>query len=267
MSISLRKLCLAGLLAGTVAIHPEAQTAAHAPVSQLRRPITPLMVAGPQSTVDDELHAMFQQAAVIFSGRVVSVQKRSAADSPNGWVEVQFQIEQAVRGCLGQSSYMLREWSGLWSRGVQYKVGQQFLMLLHAPSASGLSSPVGGQDGAIPVNGGSPAPGPNDTFTVSPGQSVDLRWIQTRVLRSAPPTTPSSPVHPILAVGKAQEPLVTRKVSFPVQSEPQDVDESVASTGLEGSVNQPVNLSQGITLRNVLSMMHAWEAKQADAAQ
>jgi hypothetical protein len=81
--------------------------------------------------------------------------------------------------------FVLREWAGLWAGGVErYRVGQRLLMLLHAPDAMGLSSPVDGMDGAIGVFGSGVAPGPEDTTTTPGGWMADLRWVQTKVLRT-----------------------------------------------------------------------------------
>src|ERR1700721_169838 len=49
----------------------------------------------------------------------------------------------AGRGVSAGEPFVLREWAGLWAGGVErYRVGQRLLMLLHAPDAMGLSSPV-----------------------------------------------------------------------------------------------------------------------------
>ena len=86
---------------------------------------------------------------------------------------------------------MLREWGGLWEgTDERYRVGQRLLMLLHAPGASGLSSPVSGMDGAIPLLAGASA-------TAEP--MVDLRWVAARVsrgpvrYRAETPRTPARP--------------------------------------------------------------------------
>jgi hypothetical protein len=96
-------------------------------------------------------------------------------------------------------------------------------MLLHAPSAAGLSSPVGGMDGAIPVRGGATdlsafaavATTQSATSLTSAASAAtlstsatfaatsttqapeaepiaDLRWIATRVLRSQNVLSPLS---------------------------------------------------------------------------
>ena len=97
-----------------------------------------------QTNVEDELYQMSSQAGVIFAGQVLAVRPQLdlAYGSSSGWVEIEFRVDQAIRGCVGEATYVLREWSGLWSGGRQrYSVGQQLLMLLHTPGASGLSSP------------------------------------------------------------------------------------------------------------------------------
>lgn len=119
-------------------------------------------------TVEDALHRMSDRAAVVFVGQVVAVRRVA------GVVEVEFQVDQAVRGCAG-GSYVLREWAGLWAANdARYRVGQRRLMLLHAPGAGGMSSPVDGTDGAMPVYGAG---------TGADGELVDLRWLGTKLQR------------------------------------------------------------------------------------
>jgi hypothetical protein len=116
---------------------------------------------------DDALRVMTEMAGVIFTGQVVGVRRHDAV------VEIEFAVEDALRGVSG-GSYTLREWAGLWPGGNEpFRVGQTYLMLLHSPGAGGLSSPVGGMDGAIPIRGGA---GPT-------GRVVDLGWVGTRVVR------------------------------------------------------------------------------------
>ena len=147
-----------------------------------------------------ELHGMVRLAPVIFAGQVVAV--RGADSALHGNVEIEFAVEDAVRGVSG-SRYLLREWAGLWVAGdAPFRVGQRYLMLLHAPGAAGLSSPVDGPDGAIPV--GSSSQGD--------GRVVDLRWVGARVLRPtvyreiAQPVGPAGMAHPEVAETGTLEP-------------------------------------------------------------
>jgi hypothetical protein len=120
------------------------------------------------ATTESELQAMTRLAGVIFAGRVTALRRLSGSDGATGVVEIEFAVDDAVRG-VGGGSYTLREWAGLWAGNEPFRVGQRYLMLLHAPGRGGLSSPVGGTDGAIPILTG--------------GMQVDLRWIGTRVVR------------------------------------------------------------------------------------
>jgi hypothetical protein len=146
---------------------------------------------------------MLRLADVAFAGRVVAVHRREGTGGSTGVIEIDFAVEDAVRGVSG-GTYLLREWAGLWPAGDQpFHMGQRFLMLLHAASAAGLSSPVGGMDGAIPIRGSSQLAGPQATLTSgeTTGLVVDLRWIATSVGRTVSysdpvgmPTTRPGPV-------------------------------------------------------------------------
>lgn len=132
------------------------------------RMISPMTDAVAQpATTEEALHALADQAAVIFVGVVKAVRQENAV------VRVEFQVEDGIRGTVTGGTYALQEWAGLWSPGApRYTVGQRALLLLHAPSAAGFSSPVGGADGVVPITG-----------DVSSGTS-DLRWVAARSLRS-----------------------------------------------------------------------------------
>lgn len=136
----------------------------------------------------DALMDMAAAASVIFAGYVEAVTRNDAA----GYVDVQFRIDQALRGCPSTGVYVLREWAGLWSgRADRYAVGQRRLMLLPARGPSGMSAPVGGMDGAIPIVGTGAEPllgaggiAPADDGSGGDGApGVDLRWITARAAR------------------------------------------------------------------------------------
>jgi hypothetical protein len=134
---------------------------------------------GQPETVVDVLHQLSDKADVIFAGQVLTIRRPTG-----GVVEVEFRVDQAIRGCTGGTAYILREWAGLWAGDNQrYRVGQRLLMLLHAPSAAGMSSPIGGLDGAIPIRqaGVAMAPGDDDVATPPQPPYVDLRWLGARL--------------------------------------------------------------------------------------
>ena len=139
-------------------------------------------------TVETSLHEMADAAGVIFVGQVTRVRRVEGGGTASGVVEVEFRVDRSVRGCGVGGTYVLREWAGLWSGGAQrYRVGQRLLMLLRAPNAAGMSSPVGGLDGAIPIGGveselAGASSGVGGT-SARPVEMVDLRWVGTKVVR------------------------------------------------------------------------------------
>lgn len=151
-------------------------------------------------TVEEALHQMSDLAGVIFVGEVTAVRHRQGEQGASGVVEIDFRIDQAVRGCASNSTFTLREWAGLWAGGDErYRPGQRLLMLLHSPSPSGITSPVGGMDGVIPIraantstqDSAAPLASASTTTAADPLTGItplvaDLRWIGARILRSAP---------------------------------------------------------------------------------
>jgi hypothetical protein len=138
--------------------------------------------ATPQS-VEDVLHQMSDRADIIFVGQVVAIRPRDSDGMAAGFVEIDFNVEQPIRGCAG-GSYVLREWAGLWSGDARrYQIGQRRLMMLHAPGASGMSSPVAGMDGAIPIRGVADASQLSGATGNPPVPVADLRWLGAKVAR------------------------------------------------------------------------------------
>jgi len=149
-------------------------------------------------TIEDALHQMSDLAGIIFVGEVTAVRHRTGEQEASGTVEIDFHVDQAVRGCTSGSTYTLREWAGLWqSSDERYRPGQTLLMMLHTPNAAGISSPVGGMNGAIPVRAGNPSPLVLSAATTTSPLIVDLRWVGTRLLR----TIPYAPA-PALTIGQ-----------------------------------------------------------------
>lgn len=144
-------------------------------------PVADVDTDGNPRTVEAALRQMTDRAAVIFVGTVGKVTRIPGEDGGPGVVQIEFGVEQAVRGCAEGTTYTLREWGGLWVGADQrYVEGQRRMMMLHAPSVSGLSSPVNGAIGAISVHGGGGAVG---TAAAAGEPMVDLRWVGTKVVR------------------------------------------------------------------------------------
>ena len=136
-------------------------------------------------SVEDVLHQMSDRADVIFVGTVTAIRPHDGNGMAAGFVEIDFEIDQAIRGCTG-GAYVMREWSGLWSGNAhRYQVGQRLLMMLHAPGASGMSSPVGGLDGAIPIRGTADPSPVAEAAANPPAPMADLRWLGAKVAHPA----------------------------------------------------------------------------------
>ena len=150
--------------------------------------------AGPADAVSasaaSSLVALGSRAGVIFAGHVVKVTREDDA----GFVDVEFAVDRAVRGCGGAKTYVLREWAGLWKGQVdRYLVGQRRLMILAGRGPSGMSAPVGGLAGVIPIVSTREPPlvrgtgaAPADTALEDrQEEAVDLRWVEALGVRSA----------------------------------------------------------------------------------
>jgi hypothetical protein len=123
-------------------------------------------VRGPDTSVGAALRSLASRAGVVFVGQVTAIVPQG------GVVEVRFAVEQPVLGAVG-ATYSMREWAGLWAGGQpRYRVGQRAMFFLHAPGAAGLSSPVDGMEGVVPV------------LASDGGAALDVRWLAARVLRA-----------------------------------------------------------------------------------
>lgn len=126
----------------------------------------------PDVAIAQELHRLSSHAATAFVGQITSIQRKA------GLVEVRFRVDQPVRGDV-PSRFVLREWAGLWPpESSRYVVGQRVLAFLYGTGRTGLSSPVLGQEGLVPVAvQGADAPA-----------LLDIRRLAASVVRS--PGTP-----------------------------------------------------------------------------
>ena len=194
--------------------------------------------AAGDTTVEDALHRMSDQAGVIFLGEVVAIRHIAGEGGASGVVEVEFRVEQAVRGCTAGGSYVLREWAGLWSGGDQrYRVGQRLLMLLHAPGAGGVTSPVGGMDGAIPIRGAASLIQATAAVSSTPSPVADLRWVGARLQRSIAYREPS-----------------TRLVT---------ASNATKTAAVDGASGEASTAAQQASVSVVVNMLAGWQKKNA----
>lgn len=137
----------------------------------------------PAQTLEGALRRMSDRAAVVFVGQVTAIRRVDGGVAASGVVEIEFRVDKAVRGC-SVGVYVLREWAGLWAANdARYRVGQRRMMLLHAPGAGGLSSPVDGMDGAMPIRGVGTALQGIVGVPAGAGEMVDLRWVGAKLMQ------------------------------------------------------------------------------------
>ncbi len=231
-----RHLWAAGLLAWMLGSVPGAAQAVDAGTQAM------------QPGSEDALHAMSQMAAVIFAGRVIAIRRHEAGNGGTGVVEIEFAVDDAIRG-VGAGMYTLREWGGLWAAGYDpLRVGERYLMLLHAPGAAGLSSPVG--DGAIPIRGGGGTLAAGSvnasvagTSATLDGGVVDLRWVATRVTRT---------------VVYREEPVVhPTSESFAVRAYTTNVD--AGQVDVSGPSTKDAASAECAAYPTVVGMLRNWE--------
>jgi hypothetical protein len=216
-------------------------------------------------TVVDVLHQLSDKAEVIFAGRVMAIRHPNA-----NVVEIEFRVDQAIRGCTAGTPYLLREWAGLWEGDtLRYRVGQQLLMLLHAPSAAGMSSPVGGLDGAIPIRQGGAGSPVADAATPRQPPYVDLRWLGARLpravsYRSGP--VPAAKAGDLTATLRLQvrSGLPGWAVSSGLRGGDAPVTMMAGSGGSSGSSESSVPAQQA-SVDAVLGMLTSWQKAQHGA--
>lgn len=187
--------CVALLAVGPWGCRTEAQSR----VDGIARPIaTVVVVPVGDTSVGGAMRRLASRAGMVFVGQVIRVEHRG------GVVEITFKVDEVVQGKVG-ATYTLREWGGLWIAGQQrYPLGQRAMFFLRTPTDSGLSSPVDGMDGVVPVvpMGGHAAP------------LLDVRRLATRVQRAVGEPMRGEAVALTDAVtavrGGAQEPSLQR---------------------------------------------------------
>lgn len=205
----------------------------------------------PPTTTEAALHALFRSAGVVFTGEVLSI------DRDGGSVRIVWRVDNAVRG-VSSGTYTQTEWSGLWAEsGPRYVIGERALVLLHAPSAVGYSSPVGGADGIVPLRG-------NDASS-----TMDLRWIAQRVavndaarllpLRALQAAGGSLPLSDALQADAALKAHASPDLQLPVDA---GAAPSTATSGApEDSAGTDGNAHTDGAM--VLGMLRAWQRAEA----
>jgi hypothetical protein len=92
-------------------------------------------------------------AGMVFAGTVLEAQAIPAANAhalPT--IEIRFRVDRAIAGAQLGQVLTVREWTGAWSTGRTMRPGQRVLLFLYPPSRLGLTSPVGGPLGQVPLD-------------------------------------------------------------------------------------------------------------------
>ena len=99
------------------------------------------------------LEQLGRHAGFIFRGRVLSVDRPKPARGAVTTVQVTFEVLEGIRGVRTGDHLTIREWAGLWGAGrPRYRPGQEVLLFLYPRSRLGLTSPVGGDLGILPID-------------------------------------------------------------------------------------------------------------------
>lgn len=99
--------------------------------------------AAPQTLAFPQLH---QRAGIVFAGTVTHIQAGAQQ------VQITFRVDQGIRGVAGKRTVTIREWAGLWTLAPRYRIGERLVLFLYPPGSAGLTSPVGGTLGRLPID-------------------------------------------------------------------------------------------------------------------
>src|ERR1700680_4318946 len=126
--------------------------------SRLQLPAIPPGSAHPQ-------HAppLTPSAGYIFAGTVKSIARPAPKKNDVATVQINFHVDQCMRGVRTGQGLTIREWVGLWASGERYRLGERVLLFLYPPSKLGLTSPVRGPMGRFRI-------GPDGAVVFDPGR-------------------------------------------------------------------------------------------------
>jgi hypothetical protein len=212
-------------------------------------------------TLEEALHQLSDAAGVAFVGEVVAIRHRSGENGSSGVVEIDFRIDQAVRGCSADAIYTLREWAGLWSGGDQrYSIGQRLLMLLHTPGATGVSSPVGGMAGAIRIRGSATELAAENTA------ANGILSTASALTASASSTPAETPATPMIADLRWVGTRVQRTINYEPVPAPSKIPAAAKiSSSAQADVSEASTAAQQAPVSVVVDMITAWARTSHEA--
>ena len=129
---------------------------------QPTRPVIPVAIP-PGLTHPQPPRPVTQSSGYIFAGTVKSVERVAPKGNGVGVVEINFHVDQGLRGVRTGQMLAIREWAALWESGESYRLGERVLLFLYPPSKLGLTSPVQGPMGRFKI-------GPDGQIVLDPGR-------------------------------------------------------------------------------------------------
>jgi hypothetical protein len=130
-----------------------ALTLAPIPLSTLAEQPSRLLLPAipPGSAHPHQAPSLTLSAGYIFAGTVESIVRATPNKGAVATVQINFHVDQAMRGVRTGQTLTIREWAGLWASGERYRTGERVLLFLYSPSKLGLTSPVQGSMGRFSI--------------------------------------------------------------------------------------------------------------------
>jgi hypothetical protein len=132
-----------------------------AAAEQPTRPVIPSIPPGSPQTLHPR--PLTQSSAYIFAGTVKSVERIAPKGNGVATVQINFHVDEGLRGVRTGQMLTIHEWAGLWESGESYRLGERVLLFLYPPSKLGLTSPVQGPAGRFKI-------GPGGQVALDPGR-------------------------------------------------------------------------------------------------
>ena len=148
------KLVVVALIVSSVSLTVIAEEPARVQIPGPIPPGPPLLRHPPPVT---------KSSGYIFAGTVKSIARAAPEGNGIATVEINFHVDQGMRGVRTGQTLTIREWAGLWQSGERYRPGERVLLFLYPPSKLGLTSPVQGALGRFRI-------GPDGQVVLDPGR-------------------------------------------------------------------------------------------------